>query len=199
VVGYGGNLVTRPRGERIDSCEIVIRLGMVPLDPYAKEAGSKNDFVWIRNRKLRKTGHIFIDKDMYGFDIRKLQKRQLPKLLLYNNYQANGTGGWPVLSWGGDLSLPIDRALRKRLRIVTPDRTPPDPTSGTLLPFILLYSGYCSKIDLFGISADMGGRYWDISKSQLAGNHNTALELSLWNLVQTFEPTIRNVSVVIFP
>ena len=156
---------------------------------------------WIRNRKLkRETGHIFIDKDMYGFDVNKLQKHQLPKLLLYNNnYQANGTGGWSVLSWGGDLSLPIDRALHKILTIVTPGKIPPDPTSGTLLPFILLYSGYCTKIDLFGLSTDMGGRYWDISKSQLAGNHNTALESTLWKLVQTFEPTIRNVSVVIFP
>lgn len=180
IVGYGGNLIVRPRGSEIDSHTTVIRMGVVELEKYKETAGTKSTVVYIRDRRLRRTKGIFVHVDKDGFDIRNYPKHQRPKLLLYSSFQANGTGGWPVMSFGGDLTQHLTLASRRILRIISKNKQPPDPSSGMVLPLAILHSGYCSEVSIFGISTEMGARYWERKGRNLASNHNTAIEGLFW-------------------
>lgn len=191
VVGFGDNLLRKLRGTEIDAHETVVRLAMIPLTPYKLAAGEKNTYVWIRDRKLRKFKFTFLNEDMYGFLASDLKTHQLPKALIYNSYRANMTGGWPTLSFGGYLNSGVDNLLQTILRMAVPSASTPDPTSGLLMTFTLLFSGYCSSVSVYGISTTMGARYWDgkswdrkkkrlmkggAKHSHLASNHNTLVE-----------------------
>jgi len=202
VVAYGDNLLKIPRGEQIDSHDTVIRLGMVPLTPFRTAAGEKNTFVWIRDRKLRKFKYTFINEDMYGFRASDMELHHLPKALIYNSFHPNLTGGWSVISFGGDLNQNVDLLASKILQAATKSVSAPDPTSGLLLTLTLLYSRYCTYISVFGISTNMGARYWDgkqwdahkkklkrikgktHTNFNLASNHNTLIETRVLQLLE---------------
>ena len=86
---------------------------------------------------------------------------------------------------------------------------PPDPSSGLVLPMVLLFSGHCTKIGIFGISTTMGPRYretlklYEKNKSKigrsktrnLSANHNTKLEALIWKKIEKIIPPIQNVQI----
>ena len=108
VVGYGSNLLDIPRGDQIDSYDTIFRLGMVPLSTFRNEAGQKNTYVYIRDRKLRRSKGNFIDEDKNGFLASKLQETQRPKAIIYS-------GGWRRLGAGNspfnDASVPAGSGI----------------------------------------------------------------------------------------
>ena len=211
VIGYGSNLLRTPRGDTIDKYDTVIRLGMVELSKYAVEAGVKNTFVYIRDRKLRKSRGNFIDEDKNGFRASQLLETQRPQALIYSSFRDNPTEGWATITFGGDLTLTLERALKQIMKEVTYSGLPPDPSSGLILPMVLLFSGHCTKIGIFGISSTMGPRYWEIPKPRvktksfpkrggfkirnLSENHNTKLEAIIWKKIEKFMPPIINIDV----
>jgi len=206
VVGYGSNLLKNHRGKTIDSFDTVIRLGMVTLNRYAVEAGVKNTFVYIRDRKLRKTRGNFIDEDKNGFRASHLNETQRPEALIYSSFRDNPTEGWATFSFGGDLTLRLSRALSRIMEETISSGLPPDPSSGLVLPMVLLFSGHCTRIGIFGISNSMGPRYWEMSKvhkrnvgggktRKLASNHNTKLEALIWKKIEKFTSPIQNIEV----
>jgi len=211
VVGYGSNLLEIPQGSTIDEFDTVIRLGMVNLNKYAVEAGLKNTFVYIRDRKLRKSRNDFIDEDKNGFRASQLHETQRPKAIIYSSFRVNPTAGWPTLTFGGDLTLRLERALKQIMKDIAGSSSPPDPSSGLILPMVLLFSGHCTKIGIFGISSTMGPRYWESVKPyerksrhqvthsrrerHLSANHNTKLEGLIWKKIEEFGPSFLNVDV----
>ena len=214
VVGYGSNLLDNPRGGQIDSYDTIFRLGMVPLTTFRNEAGQKNTYVYIRDRKLRRSRGNFIDEDKNGFLASHLQETQRPKDIVYSSYRRSPTANWPTLTFGGDLTLRLERNLRKLLQRMTQSGLPPDPSSGLILPAVILFSGHCTKIGIFGISKTMGPRYWESkfrgerkrthelgSKKgprDLAHNHNTKLEAMLWKSIEMMGPFVKDTKVEYF-
>jgi len=167
VVAFGNNLLTQPRGEEIDSYDTVIRLGNVPLSPFRKEAGEKFSFLYVRDFRLVNTSHEFHDEDLYGFRVSELRDFQRPKALIYDSFRpSSGSFGWLSFAFGGDVSEPAETALNKIFSIVSNKLEVSRPTSGTLLAFILLFSGYCGSLGIFGISGNAGPRYWDENMSK---------------------------------
>lgn len=211
VVGYGSNLLDVPRGIQIDAYDTVFRLGMVPLSNFRNEAGLKNTFVYIRDRKLRQSKGNFIDKDKNGFRASQLHDSQRPKAIIYSSYRKNPTENWTTITFGGDLTLSLERTLKLILRRMNRSGLPPDPSSGLVLPAVLLFSGHCTKIGIFGISATMSSRYWEAKARDdrkgktirenknkprnLALNHNTKLEAMIWKTIGMMEPFIRDTKV----
>lgn len=213
VVGYGSNLLDIPRGSQIDSYDTVFRLGMVPLSNFRNEAGLKNTFVYIRDRKLRRTKGNFIDEDKNGFRASQLHDSHRPEALVYSSYRKNPTENWATITFGGDLTLGLERTLKMILRRMNRSGLPPDPSSGLILPAVLLFSGHCTKIGIFGISTTMGPRYWELKPTDnqkkkkkesarkmrmLASNHNTKLEAMIWKAVEKMEPFIKDTKVEFF-
>ena len=151
---------------------------------------------------------------MYGFLASDLESHQLPKALIYNSYRANLTGGWPTISFGGDLNAGVDNLLQSVLRMATPFTATPDPTSGLLMTFTLLFSTYCSSVSVFGISTTMGARYWDGKSwdrkkkrlrkikgwkhSYLASNHNTILESRILQAMEKITSELQMASLKFF-
>ena len=156
---------------------------------------------------MRETRGIFVDVDKNGFHVAQLQPPQVPKAIMYSSYIRNGTGGWSTISFGGDLTLNLDRALKKIMKILTAAKLPPDPTSGLVLPMILLFSGHCTRIGIFGISTTMGPRYWEQhlkiygrnqikkKRKQLTSNHNTLVEIFLLKELARLSPPIKDVHI----
>lgn len=207
VVAYGSNLLFRPRGSEIDEFNTVIRLGMVPITDFEHEAGRKNTFVYIRDRKLRTTGGDFIDIDKNGFRATNLLPAQSPEGIIYASYRKNGTGGWPTISFGGDLSLAVERSIQEILRLLSTTQNPPDPTSGLVLTMIALFSGNCKSVGVFGISSSMGPRYWEASKRKrngkrmvrvLKSNHNTRLEVFLIKMLSNISEAINGIPLILY-
>ncbi|CCO20785.1 sialyltransferase [Bathycoccus prasinos] len=210
VVGYGSNLLDIPRGTQIDSYDTVFRLGMVPLSKFRIEAGLKNNFVYIRDRKLRRSKGNFVDEDKNGFRASQLHNSYRPKAIVYSSYRKNPTANWATITFGGDLTLRLERTLKLILRRMNRSGLPPDPSSGLVLPAVLLFSGHCTKIGIFGISTTMGSRYWEVKprddlkgkttryKSKprnLASNHNTKLEALIWKTIGMMEPITKEIKV----
>ena len=52
----------KSNNSEIDSYDTVFRLGMVPLSNFRNEAGLKSNFVYIRDRKLRRSKGNFVDE-----------------------------------------------------------------------------------------------------------------------------------------
>ncbi|CAL6338613.1 unnamed protein product [Bathycoccus prasinos] len=162
--------------------------------------------IW--DRKLRKSRGNFIDEDKNGFLASQLSKSQIPEAILYSSFRDNPTAGWATFSFGGDLTLPLERALKQIMKEMIYSGIPPDPSSGLILPMVLLFSGHCTKIGIFGISSSMGPRYWEMTKRNqkrklnpknhlsrtrnLSANHNTELEALLWKKIEKFDPSFRN-------
>lgn len=214
VVGYGSNLLDTPRGDQIDSYDTVFRLGMVPLSTFRNEAGQKNTYVYIRDRKLRRSRGNFIDEDKNGFLASQLHETQRPKGIIYSSYRRNPTANWPTLTFGGDLTTRLERKLRKLLKRMTGSGLAPDPSSGLILPAVILFSGHCKKLGIFGISKTMGLRYWESkfrgsrkgmpkpgSKKRprgLTSNHNTKLEAMFWKSIERMRPFLKDTKVEFF-
>ena len=161
-VGSGNNLLRIPRGNDIDKCDTVFRMSVLPLSPYKEVAGEKNTFVFVRDKRLRKFNYEFRDEDLYGFRASDLENHQKPKALIYDGYRRNLTGGWSLVSFGGDLNEPVESLNRDIMNAVKKSRkTYLKGTTGFSLPFTLLFSGYCKSINIFGVSNNAGARYWD--------------------------------------
>ncbi len=200
LVAFGSNLMVNPRGELIDEHDTSFRFGLIPLAKYAKNAGSRAGFIYIRTRKLRATKGVFAGVDHNGFKyasmgggrdatVRKITGGSGKPIMIYASFVANGTNGFPNLNYASlseasrgaaEKAVDIAMGLRPRMRHSGKESDRPDLSSGYVLLFHLLYSRLCASIGVFGISKTMGPRYWDGKNGRgLTSNHNTALEASI--------------------
>ena len=219
IVAFGSNLMKTPRGSEIDQHDTSFRFGLVPLKKYAKYAGSRAGFIYIRTRKLRATKGMFAGVDHNGFKyadlgggrdaaVKAVGGGDKP-IMIYASYVPNGNNGFPNLNYASlsepsrgaaEKAMDIALGLRPQIRHAGKHDSRPDLTSGFVLLFHLMYSKLCTSIGVFGISESMGPRYWDGAKGRpLTSNHNTALEASIIRALQSLPADILPTPVVYYP
>ena len=155
IVANSDNLLKAQRGTEIDAHDTVLRHN-TPLKGFAKNVGTKSSIIFVKSnyRQGGKGGLKASDgvgSGMADLAYATLQDvSQAPK-----NFKSNGR---PLFLRGGG-AIPLAR-LRRELYKVSGQPRSKHPSGGFARPFNLLASRLCTRVDLYGFSGDMGGKYF---------------------------------------
>ncbi|CAL6334234.1 unnamed protein product [Bathycoccus prasinos] len=189
LVGLADTLLNSERGSEIDAHDTVIRLGELPLARFKRFVGTKTDITWIRRRaKMARPGKIDRErasvrmyiggnngiKNMsvlhpFGFINQSKMRGGLahsPHKAIYDmfgvkNWNKNGTG-------------------KKKARVAS---------SGFKDALALIFSKYCSRVDIYGFSNNGGGAYY-LPRHLMQTQHNCELESWILHFMMEQFPTL---------
>jgi len=178
-VAPGSNLLRHWRGEQIDYHDTVIRLGHMPLEGWSKIVGNRTDVLIGRGTIHSKHAHGYDGlKYIIGKDNSEVSKSSpshleivdslnfYPKLSIVNNVKVNL--GAP------QLGLPLYKVMTSPI-----GKKSRGPSTGFLHVLRIIFSGLCSKVNVFGMSSECGGYYHD-QKTKMKLHHSC--ELESWSL-----------------
>ena len=175
LVALGDNMLSTPRGEEIDSHDTVIRLGELPIHRYERYVGSRTDVTWTRRRakmssfgtisKGREDVRLYIGGSNGNTQIAtlKIVDSMLQKDPIFGDFE-----GFPDLIYK---LFEIDN-WNKEARGKKKKRS---PSTGFRSALLLIFSGYCERLDLYGFSYNCGGAYYN-TKHLMQISHNCELE-----------------------
>eukprot|EP00958_Prasinococcus_capsulatus_P019032 scaffold2285_cov380-Prasinococcus_capsulatus_cf.AAC.4 len=131
------------RGAEIDMHDTIFRHN-TPLGKFARHVGNRSDIVWVKT-KYKSMPHQHPKKAwallMDVHDIPGLRYHNMPVFLRAANAKQNSRNV---------------RALYRKMGFSGRKH----PSGGMARPFNMLASGLCRRIDLYGFSGDMGGKYF---------------------------------------
>eukprot|EP00959_Pyramimonas_sp_CCMP1952_P227236 4751213-Pyramimonas_sp.AAC.2 len=174
LVALGNNMIHNPRGDQIDHHDVVIRLGHAPVAEFSKYVGSRTDVVLSRGVGSRMRADM-AHKDA-KFYIGANAGTGLPTLQGYEIDKppvdfADLTGpGMSPRHLSGTIYASMTQPLAGK---------PRGPTTGFILALRQVYSNFCSRLDLFGFSADGGPGYYSDAAQPMKLHH--AAELESWS------------------
>jgi len=174
-VALGNNMIHTPRGAQIDHHDLVIRLGHAPVKEFAKYVGSRTDVVLSRG---------------VGSRMRSDMAQEGTKFYIGSNA---GTGletlkgfevDYPPINYTdlkGPAMSPRHLASNIYSTMTTPlGGKPRGGTTGFHSVLRQIYTNFCSRLDLFGFSADGGPGYYSDAAAPMKLHH--ASELESWSL-----------------
>lgn len=189
LVGLADTLLNSERGSEIDAHDTVIRLGELPLARFKRFVGTKTDITWIRRRaKMAQPGKIDrerVNVKMYiggnngiknmsvlhpfGFINRSKMRGSIshsPHKAIYDMFKVkiwnkNGKG-------------------KKKARVAS---------SGFKDALALIFSKYCSRVDIYGLSNNGGGAYY-LPRHLMQTQHNCELESWILHFIMEQFPTL---------
>mmetsp|Transcript_42133 Transcript_42133/g.134717 ORF Transcript_42133/g.134717 Transcript_42133/m.134717 type:complete len:201 (+) Transcript_42133:107-709(+) len=177
-VGLSDAVLRRSDGADIDQHDTVIRIGQVPLSKFKTRVGTKATIVISRSREAMSEGKLRMarvgsaPKEYRGasFYVEGNHGMKNMPFLEVNNLERQGSAG------GGDVYFhhELYRRMSGMVRIRGSKRTR-HSTTGLDHVLRVVVSGYCTRVDVYGLGADGGGVYWN-KPEVMAKIHSPALE-----------------------
>ena len=160
LVGLADTLLQTKRGKEIDAHDTVIRLGELPLKKFSEFVGKKTDVTWVRrSAKMAPRGTISKERNMVRMYIgHNNGNKQMPTLVPFQ-YMSQQSPRKGYLGFAGDI-YEIFRVDNWNIG-GTGKQKQRSPSSGFTSALHLIFSGFCTRIDLYGFSFDCGGAYHD--------------------------------------
>lgn len=185
LVGFADILLSYPRGRDIDRHDTVIRMGEKSVRSYKDYVGKKTDITWIRRRSKMAPRGSMLD-----------ERKGLVRMYIGHN---NGIPDMPTLRVatvskdlaGSESYLP--ERLYKLVAVKnwnkggsgkSKDRV---ASTGFKYAISLIFSRFCKRIDLYGMSSNCGAAYYK-PEHLMQLQHNCELESwFLHHLMQQYE------------
>ena len=168
LVGLADTMLTKKQGELIDSHDLVIRVGELPLWAYAQYVGSKTDVTWIRRSgKMAPRG---------------TKSKERPNVRWYIGHN-NGITHMPVLkTFGFSLdTFRSEKSIGQEFYDILGKKSR-HPSTGFEYALSLIYSRFCTRLDLFGFSSNGGGAYHN-TKHLMQISHNCEFESWIFHYI----------------
>lgn len=177
-VGLSDDMLSRKYGDDIDSHDIVIRMGHLPLSKYREFVGSRSDIVLYRLGALKRDQAAHRPKDVKAYLCKNPSRvrDQLIKVTRKTTFKAvKNTGSiyCDKVRGRNDVAFSLLKQLYKNM---APNKM---PTSGTSYALRLAFSRLCGRLDIYGISSGGGGTYFE-PEAVTKVKHGT--ELDSWLL-----------------
>lgn len=178
LIGLSDDMLLHEYGKDIDSHDVVIRMGHLPLDNYKKHVGSRSDMVIYRPRALKRDykSHRPLDVKVYLCNnptTGKLWRTSTNKKLSFSTIRSSADIYCDTAGGKHDYA---EHLLRELYTSMSPRKK---PTTGTLYALRLAFSRLCNRLDIYGISSGGGGTYFE-PNALTKRKHGT--ELDSWLL-----------------
>lgn len=174
-VAPGSNLLKYKRGEQIELQDTVIRLGHMPLSGWSEFVGSRTDILIGRGTIQSQHAHIYNSlKYLIGKDSSDARGRRTIGLQI-----ADSLNFIPELRrlHGVKVNIGIPQVGTSLYHVMTSPigKKNRGSTTGFLHALRIVFSGLCSKVHIFGLSAECGGYYYN-QKVRMKLHHSCELE-----------------------
>lgn len=169
-VGLGDNLLRQRKGKEIDSHDVVIRLGEPPLVEFKSYVGLKTDATWIRRRaKMAPRGYVSDERKNVKWYFERSNGVDIPVLRTALLFDSNS----PTFT-------PFHTFLYETVKVKKWDKfarkeTSRSPSTGFKAALALMFSHYCKRLDIYGLSLNCGGAYYN-TNHLMQTKHNCELE-----------------------
>mmetsp|Transcript_25098 Transcript_25098/g.79532 ORF Transcript_25098/g.79532 Transcript_25098/m.79532 type:complete len:460 (-) Transcript_25098:425-1804(-) len=179
-VSLGSNILKHKRGKEIDSHDTIIRLGHAPVKGYEAYVGSLTSVVVGRGASTR-----MMPKFAYS---------NKSAIYLGRDIKEVGLTEAPIVPGSvGDNMAPneLSRLLYKHMTSPIGGK-PRGESTGFLKVLDLIFSKFCSRFDIYGMSPSGGGFYYLKGGQDMKIHHSVELEnWVLHYLMETFSDDIR--------
>jgi len=150
IVGNSDNMMSAERGAEIDAHDTIFRHN-TPLKGYEKRVGSRRSVVYMKSKYQDRAGQMG-DVELALAELKDISA--MPQ-----NMRSNGK--MVFLRSGAANHF---ARLRRKLYMTLGYTGSKHPSGGWARPINLLASKLCTRIDLYGFSANMGGKYFKPSE-----------------------------------
>eukprot|EP00227_Mantoniella_beaufortii_P013777 CAMPEP_0197581258 /NCGR_PEP_ID=MMETSP1326-20131121/4834_1 /TAXON_ID=1155430 /ORGANISM="Genus nov. species nov., Strain RCC2288" /LENGTH=351 /DNA_ID=CAMNT_0043145141 /DNA_START=149 /DNA_END=1201 /DNA_ORIENTATION=+ len=173
-VSRGSSILRAEHGTDIDAHDTVIRLGHMPLLQWKAFTGSRTDVLIGRGTiQARHAGEYPNIRYVIGNDSKKKNGAQTP-IKLWGATSAKPT---PVAFGKAKVFLGDSRVSDSLYKSMTAPigKKNRGPSTGIDAVLRVISSGLCRNIDIYGMSANCGGHYYDL-KDRMKTHHSCELE-----------------------
>lgn len=184
IVGLSDDLLLREYGEVIDTHDVVIRMGHLPLLSYKKYVGSRSDIIIYRPEALNRDQSKYRPDDIKAYLCKNpktavsSRKKFVTKKYIPSIYCDKSQGK-------NDFASSL---LKQLYASMSPNKK---ATSGTLYAIRLAFSRLCDRLDIYGISSGGGGTYFE-PEAITKAKHGTELDSWLLHyLMKNYEEELR--------
>ena len=192
IVGLSDDMLLREHGNDIDTHDVVIRMGNLPLTGYKKFVGSRSDIVLFRPGALKRDRKEHRASDVKAYlcknptHLRNNEHTlQISKKTSFNTMKNTGSIYCDKTRGQNDYAFSLLNQLYKNM---APFKV---PTTGTLYAIRLAFSRLCGRVDIYGISSGGGGTYFE-PEAVTKKKHGTELDSWLLHyLMKNYEEELR--------
>uniref|UniRef100_A0A7S0N8T3 Peptidase C1A papain C-terminal domain-containing protein n=1 Tax=Pyramimonas obovata TaxID=1411642 RepID=A0A7S0N8T3_9CHLO len=154
VVAVADNMLGKRRGPEIDAHDTVFRYNG-PIKAYSRDIGSKGDVYYWKQRR---------DEKQYGQEGQRANKFYMWKAP-DKYYMFADKKEWAAMTFHGkqmlwETGLGGIHFVYGKYAAENPDDSRHSPSGGFGLAWAVISSGLCERVDLYGFSAEGGGRYF---------------------------------------
>lgn len=169
-VGLGDNLLRQKKGKEIDSHDVVIRLGEPPLLAFKSFVGVKTDATWIRRKaKMAPWGYVSDERKNVKWYFVRSNGVDIPVLKNALVFDVNSPTFTPFHTFLYEI------VEVKNWNKFTKRKSLRSPSTGFKAVLALMFSGYCKRLDIYGLSLNCGGAYYN-TNHLMQLKHNCELE-----------------------
>jgi hypothetical protein len=155
LVGLGDNLLRNSYGKYIDAHDVVIRLGHVPVHSFERHVGSRTDLIVDRTGSLSRNNHRKDVKDVQAYLCVTRKNRSIFPKTRFDLIPGAAKIECEDAHSVSDLAFTLLGLLYRRMAPLK------KPTTGTVYALRLAFSQLCSRLDVYGVSHDGGGTYYE--------------------------------------
>jgi len=170
-VGLGDNLLQKPKGKEIDSHDVVIRLGEPPLVAFKSFVGLKTDATWIRRTaKMAPRGFVSNERKNVKWYFERSNGVDIPVLKTALLFDAKSPTFTPFHTFLYEIVK-----VTKWNKSARKGNSSRSPSTGFKAALALMFSRYCKRLDIYGLSFNCGGAYFN-TNHLMQTKHNCELE-----------------------
>jgi hypothetical protein len=186
LVGLGDNVLKSSHGQDIENHDVVIRLGQVQIRGFERHIGSRTDVVTDRNGALKRDQKAHKPLALQAYLCYEEKNRYTDSK---RSFSAIPSAARIRCDAKADSGLQLLYGVYARM---SPKRK---PLTGTAYALRLALSGLCNRLDVYGMSADGGGTYFERT-ALTKEKHST--ELDSWILHHLMETSYEDLRMCVY-